>query len=246
MNRRTVTQILETSDKVHRIPRRPDEPLKDFPLYTIPEAAIYLAIPERTLRYWVLDHPVWRVSGREFKTPLLSFRDVAQAYYVEIVRKYFGLTLPKTREVLEMAKLESRSRYPLLKPNIKLFFKQILMDKPARKSQPRRVIDLTQHRQLAIGEIIDHFSTRVRWNLRGEPTQIFPWRYWNVGDETRPVSIDPDVMSGRLVITGTRIPVQTIMQRKESGEDIPRISSDYHLPQVVVEQALRHLVPQAA
>jgi uncharacterized protein (DUF433 family)/DNA-binding transcriptional MerR regulator len=231
---------------VKRLPRRPDQSVRNFPTYTIPEAATYLAIPTRTLRYWISDEPVWTISGAAHRVPLLSFRDLAQAYYIEVVRRNFGLSLPKMRGVLKAARKESKSEYPLLRKNILLFFKHVLMEKPARRRQPHRLIDLTQHRQLTIPEVARPFSTRIQWNSIGEPVQIFPWRYWTIGDKSRPVSIHPDVMSGRLVITGTRIPVQTVLRRREAGETLTGIAGDYGLPEDAIKQALRHLVPQAA
>jgi hypothetical protein len=101
MRERRLARIFEASDRMKREPRRPNQPLKDFPIYTVPEAAAYLAMPARTLRYWVSDRPVWPVAGSGQGTPLLSFRDIAQAYYIDLVRKHFHLSLRKTREVLE-------------------------------------------------------------------------------------------------------------------------------------------------
>jgi len=237
---RAHARIFRESDTVKRIPRRPNQSLRDFPTYTIPEAALYLGIPVRTLRYWVLDHPIWPVAGREMSTPLLSFRDVAQAYYVELVRKHFSLTTLQTRRVMEAAAKESKSPYPLLKNNIKLFYKHVVMDKPARGKQPRRIIDLSHNRQLALPAIIDSVATRIRWDSHQEPTQLFPWRHWTgPGDDARPVSMRPDVMSGRLVIAGTRIPVQTVLLRS-TNESISAIAKDYELPERSIQQALSH------
>lgn len=245
---RVVRRILKESDRVKRTPRRLNQSLRDFPTYTIPEASLYLAVPESTLRYWVSNHPVWRVAGAGPRVPLLSFRDVAQAYYVELVRTHFDLSLSTMRRVLNEAHKESKAEYPLLKSNIRVFLKHIIMDKPARGKQPRRMIDLTKHRQLGIPEVIEPLSTRIRWNTRGEPVQIFPWRFWSgkAEDETRPVSINPEVMSGRLVITGTRIPVNVVLQRNVAGESIPSLAKDYRLPEGSIRQALDHLVQKKA
>lgn len=230
-----------------RVARRHNQSLRDYPTYTIPEAAVSLGIPTRTLRYWLLDHPVWEIAGHDLSTPpLLSFRDVAQAYYIELVRTHFQLSLAHTRKVIEEASKESKASYPLLKNNIRLMFKRVIMDKPARGEQPRRAIDLSHNRQLTILEVVDQFSTRIQWDRHNEPLQIFPWRYWTgPGDTTQPVSMNPDVMSGRLVITGTRIPVQLVLVRSEK-ESVPQIANDYELPEDTIQQALRHLVRKKA
>ncbi len=241
-----LTRIFKESESVNLTPRHPGQSPRDYPIYTVPQAASYLAVPERTLRYWVTDHPLWPVAGAHGNLPLMSFRDIAQAYYIEIVRRHFHLSVSKTREVLINAQKESKARYPLLRPNIRLFFKHILMDKGASGKLGRRVIDLSQHRQLAIDKVADQYSTRVRWDTQGEPSEIFPWRHWIPGDDRKPVSISPNVMSGNLVITGTRIPVQTVLDRKNAGESIANLASDYGLSGDAIVQALEHLVPQAA
>jgi uncharacterized protein (DUF433 family) len=243
---RVIQQVLHASDMVTRTVRRPDQSLRDFPLYTISEAALYLAMPKATLRYWVCEHPLWHIAGGDLPTTLLSFRDLTQAYYVEVVRHHYKLSLNKAREIIEQAKKESRSKYPLLEDNILLFNRHVIMDKRASKRQPRRLVDLTSHRQLALEPVIQPFATRVRWSTQGI-TQIYPWRYWSgeSSDTSRPVSISPEIMSGKLVVTGTRIPVEVIAERRSQDESVSSIARDYHLPEDSIKQALRHLVPQA-
>lgn len=198
----------------------------------------------RTLHRWISEKPLWNVAGANYAVPLLSFRDVAQVYYVEIIRSYFHLSMKKAREVLALARKESRAEYPLLNRNIRLFFRHIILTKPARGNQPRRDIDLSQHRQLGISTVIDMFATRIQRDKKGEGARLYPWRYWQPGiDEATPVTIDPEVMSGRLVVTGTRIPVQVIWSRKASGESVPRLANDYGLTQKAINLAISHVEP---
>jgi uncharacterized protein (DUF433 family) len=189
----------------------------------------------------VYDKPLWSVSGSERPVRLLSFKDLAQAYFIEFICKHVGISGSKAREILNNARLETKSRYPLLRKNIKVLFKHILMDKPATGNRRRHVVDLSQHRQLVMEEVVDLFASRIRRNAQGELEQIYPWRLWKEGDKRRPVTIDPRIMSGRLVITGTRIPVQMVVLRKKSGEQIREIAKDYGLTQETIRQALRHL-----
>jgi uncharacterized protein (DUF433 family) len=228
----------------YRIPRHRGQDLRDYPTYTVPEAAASLGMSRRTLQSWIADDPIWKVSGAKYAVPLLSFRDLAQAYYVEIVRKHFSLSMRKTREVLLLARKESRAPYPLLNRNIRLFFKHIILTKPARGKQPRRDIDLSQHRQLSIPQVVDMFASRVERVRGGEVAKLFPWRYWSPGkNQDAPVTIDPEVLSGRLVVTGTRIPVQVLLSRKSSGESIPRLAHDYELSEETINLALSHIEP---
>jgi len=225
----------------YRIPRARGQDLRDYPTYTIPEAATYLGMSRRTLQSWIADDPIWKVSGARFAVPLLSFRDVAQAYYIHIVRKHFHLSMRQTREVLDVVRKESRAQYPLLGNNVVLFFKHIFLIKPARGKQPRRNIDLTNNRQLGISEVIDLFKTRIKRDKKGESEKLFPWRYWVPRDETQPVELDPQIMSGRLIVTGTRIPVQILLNRIQANESVSRLADDYGIDETRINLAISHL-----
>ncbi|HEU4712026.1 MAG TPA: DUF433 domain-containing protein [Pyrinomonadaceae bacterium] len=239
---RVLFKAVEESDMVKRIPRRKDQSLQDYPLYTIGEASIYLAIPESTLRYWIKRHPVWKIADPEGH--LLSFRDLAQAYYLEMARKHFNLSLRKMRDVESQARRESKSDYPLLRPNISTFLNHIFMEKPARGKQPQRMVNLTRYGQLAMPGIVKPLTTRFRWT--NNTFQLFPWRLWDgtIEDKRTPVMLDPDVMSGKLVITGTRIPVQVIALRRAAGESVPHLAKDYRIPESGIEFALEHLAQE--
>jgi uncharacterized protein (DUF433 family)/DNA-binding transcriptional MerR regulator len=245
---RVLLRTLKKSETVSRTPRQPKQSVRDYPTYTIPEAALYLAIPENTLRYWITSHPLWLVSHVGKSVPILSFHDIAQAYFIDVLRRHYYLSVADTRRILKAARIESTAKYPLLKENIRVFYKHVIMDKKARGRLPRRMIDLSRHPQLVIPEVVEPLSTRIRWDDKGNLVQIYPWRNWSgkAEDKSRPVTIHPDVMSGRLVITGTRIPVEVVAQRTSKGEKIPSIAKDYKLSEDSIEQALRHLVPQAA
>lgn len=239
---RVVLRVLEKSEMAKRTPRKPHQSLRDYPIYTFPEASVYLAIPESTLRYWIVRNPVWRMSDPDGH--LLSFRDIAQAYYLEMARKHFNLSLSKMRDVIKEAHKDSKSEYPLLRPNVRTFLKHVFIDKPARGKLPRRYINWTQFGQLGMPEIVQPLSTRYRWT--NNTLQLFPWRLWDgtAEDKRVPVMLDPDVMSGQLVITGTRIPVQVIALRKAAGESVPYLAKDYRITEAGIEHALEHFVQE--
>jgi excisionase family DNA binding protein len=221
--------------------RRAEQDLRDYPIHTIPEAAVYLGMSRRTLYRWISDNPLWAPAGKGDHIQLLSFNDIAQAHFIEFIRKHAGISMQKAKEILRNAQLETKSPYPLLNRNIKVLFRHILLDKPRRGRVARHVVDLSQHRQLVMQHVVDMFATRIRRNKRGELEQIYPWRLYRRGDKRKPVTLDPNVMSGRLVITGTRIPARLLRSRRESGEKIPALAEDYKIKEAIIKQALRHL-----
>jgi uncharacterized protein (DUF433 family) len=110
-------------------------------------------------------------------------------------------------------------------------------DKPARGNNPRTITSLGQKPgQLSIKEVADMFSERI------EPGEfIYPWRFASTDHQSRPVSMNPNIMSGRLVVVGTRIPVNTLLGSKRAGETIQQIANDYNLDPDLVEKALIHI-----
>ena len=53
--------------------------------------------------------------------------------------------------------------------------------------------------------------------------------------------MNPHIMSGRLVVVGTRIPVIVFWERKSDGENIDGIAKDYGLDRDTVEKAITHI-----
>jgi uncharacterized protein (DUF433 family) len=49
------------------------------------------------------------------------------------------------------------------------------------------------------------------------------------------------IMSGRLVVIGTRIPVTVLWGRKRAGVAVDEIAKDYGLDSGIVQQALTHI-----
>jgi uncharacterized protein (DUF433 family) len=204
-------------------------------------------MPRRTLYHWVSDNPLWTAAGVELDVRLLSFKDLAQSHFIEFIRRHAGISARKAREILHYAQLETKTPYPLLNKDIKVLFRHILLDKPAKRRVPRSVVDLSAHRQLVIHQVVDLYATRIQRDKWGELEKLFPWRFWDAEkDESKPVTIDPNVMSGRLVVTGTRIPVEVLAIRKGAGESIRDLSKDYGLPEQAIDDALRHLALRKA
>jgi excisionase family DNA binding protein len=236
-------QIFFESEKMPRIARKANQDLREYPTYTIAEAAHYLAMPRRTLYRWASDHPLWTLASGTADLHLLSFQDLAQTYFIEFIRRHAGISLRKAKEILRIAKAETGSPYPLLDKNVKVLFKHIIIDRPARGRKPRNVVDLTQYPQYVLPDVVDLFAQRISRNQKGQLRELFPWRYYKPKEnEERPVSLNPEILSGRLVITGTRIPVQVLWERHETGESLPDLALDYRLPEATLRNALRHIV----
>jgi uncharacterized protein (DUF433 family) len=222
--------------------RRSGEDLRDFPTYTVPEAAVFLGIPVRTMREWFSgSQALLSPSGRVADLPLLSFKDMVEAYALFLLRSEHRFSMQEIRRVMGVLPKFTKARHPLISENLKIFRDNLMLDRPARGRNARQVINLSRDGQLAIPDIVDVFSNRVLRNSAGNAVAIFPWRLWFQDSQSKPVQISPDVMSGRLVVTGTRIPVSILQARHRNGESIEAMALDYELSVESIDKALRHL-----
>jgi uncharacterized protein (DUF433 family) len=203
---------------------------------------VFLAMPPRTMRDWfTVRRGLFTPSADYGHYSLLSFRDIAEAYVLFVLRHYHRFSLVHVRRVLRELRKETASKHPLLRPDIKVFASSLLFDKSPRGQREREVIDLSHNRQLALGPVVDVYSKRILQDAEGQPVKLFPWRLFATDNESRPVTLDPNVMSGKLTITGTRIPVSLLLGMKLSGASIGDIARAYRLDQSVVEKALLHI-----
>ena len=235
----------------HKPVRQPNQELNTLPTYTIPEAAQALAIPVRTLFAWYRgENPVLKSSGQYGDIALLSFRDLEEVYKIHILRsksRKYRFSLQYLREAMTEARERSGSAHPFIdhEREIAMFFEKkknrLIWSYPGRGRRRRRSIALASPEIAAyIPEVVKVWGERIK-----SGKQIFPWRYFATDETTRPVSLDPEVMSGRLVVIGTRIPVEVLWRRKQSGEKPERIARDYGISHRLVQNALSHIEKNA-
>jgi uncharacterized protein (DUF433 family) len=219
--------------------RAKGQDVRTVPTYTIPEAANFLAIPSRTLFSWYEgDEPILKATVLSGSLHLLSYRDLEEAYRVYLLREKYRFSLQFLRMSMRNARRMFRSQHPLQRADaVQKCLDDLVYDKPARGANPRTITSLGKRPgQQLVREVADLFTERI---VAGQ--FIFPWRFAATDHESRPVSMNPNIMSGRLVITGTRITVNSLLGRKRTGASIDEISRDYSLDPEIVEKALIHL-----
>jgi uncharacterized protein (DUF433 family) len=130
-----------------------------------------------------------------------------------------------------------RSHHPLQRVDaVKKCLRDLVYEKPRRGHHPRMITSIGRSPgQQMIKEVADLFAERIE-----NDKVIYPWRFADT-DKSRPVSMNPFIMSGRLVVAGTRIPVTVLWGRKHAGITASEIARDYGLDRDVVEKALTHI-----
>lgn len=219
--------------------RAKGQDIRTVPTYTIPEAAAFLAINQRTLFSWYEgDEPILKASGCVGSIHLLSYRDLEEAYRVFLLRGKHNFSLQFLRRAMRNARKMFHSQHPLQRADaVRECLKDLVYSRKGRSGQPATTTSLGKNPgQHVIQEVVNLFAERI------EPNNfIFPWRYASSDHESRPVSINPNIMSGRLVVSGTRIPVTTIVGMKKDGLTPKEIAADFSLDVETIEKAIAHL-----
>lgn len=236
-----VSRILSVTDYVlkNKPVRQPGQDIRTLPTFTIPEAAEALAIKERTLFSWYEgDDPILKASHTHGSIHLLSYQDMEEAYRLYLLRERFRFSLQFLRRSMRNARKMFRSQHPLHRADaIKECLKDLVYDKPPRGERRRTITSLGQKPgQEVIEEVANMFAERIDTGKF-----IFPWRFAATDHQSRPVSMNPRIMSGRLVVAGTRIPVTVLWGRKRAGLNTSEIAKDYGLDRDTVEKALTHI-----
>jgi len=162
----------------------------------------------RTLTSWFSGtQRLFDPAGDYKNYSLLSFKDVAQAYVLYILKHFHKYTPAQIERAMRELRKETKSRHPLLTLDRRTAAKNLMLNKPPRGSRGREVVNLSKFRNLVLTEVVDACSQRILKNSSGETLELFPWRFFEEDGDSRPVSMDPSILSGRLVVTGTRIPV---------------------------------------
>ncbi|MGH9516454.1 MAG: DUF433 domain-containing protein [Terriglobales bacterium] len=199
---------------------------------------MFLAIKERTLFSWYAgENPILKPSGHYGAVHLLSYRDLEEAYRVHLLRQRYDFSFQFLRRAMRNARKLFRAQHPLQRLDaVKECLHDLVYEKPRRGKRPRTITSLgCKPGQLVVQEVADLFAERI------VPDKvIYPWRF-AATDKSRPVSLNPHILSGRLVISGTRIPVRTILGYKRAGAKIDEIARDYGLDADVVKKALAHI-----
>jgi uncharacterized protein (DUF433 family) len=244
----TIDTIYECGDFMlrNKPTRKPRQDVRTLPTYTIPEAAVALAINRWTLAGWYDGpDPLLKASGTyqdNGTIRLLSFLDLEEAYKLHLLRTKFHYSMQYIQGALVDARKKSKSDHPLLTHRM-IVFKYLALEMPAKGMRSRQMIPLGTPAQMTlyIPDVIDTWGKRIIADSAGKAEQIFPWKQSHTDDVSRPVSMNPSVHSGRLVVTGTRIPVEVLAGYFASGRTVEQIAELYRLDVDTVRKALQHI-----
>jgi uncharacterized protein (DUF433 family) len=207
--------------------------------YSIPEAAAFISVPERTMRNWFLgNHRILTPAYQHDRAIFLSFFDVTEAYIIESLRTHWGFDPRKLRAALARLRSSTRFTRPLLRKDLAVIpeFQNLIA---TFSEKGRRIhVDMAHDGNLVFDEFAQTMAMRIDRDSKGKPVRIYPGA--DKDSDNTPVSMDPDVMSGALVVTGTRIPAALIYEKKLSGKTAEQIADSYRLNRDLIKKVIQH------
>ena len=219
---------------------------RDIPAYMLHEASRYTGVPFNTLRSWVSGRPYSTDSGTKYSKPLiirpnpadssLSFTNLIEAHVLNAIRRKHSVAMPRVRKALDFLSKKFDSKHPLAEHDFETDGVDLFVE------QYGEFINVSQHGQLAMKEILRAYLKRIERDEDGLAKQLFPFtRIATNGnfDDPKIVAINPRVAFGKPVIAGTGIPTSIIAERYKTGESMSEIADDYGRKQIEIEEAIR-------
>lgn len=218
---------------------------RDVPKYNLAEVALYLDIPESTVRWWCL--------GRKFKfrgerrdspalikpalhdphNPSLSFFNLAELHILAATRRFHKISMQKIRDAIDYIAASHPSAHPLLSQDfftdgVNLFVKRI-----------NETVNLSKKGQLAFKELVDAHLSRIVPDSSGLPEKLYPIRHHDT--QKKPIMIVPAVCGGRPITPKKGIRVSVLLSRSNAGETYQQIADDYGLAEIEVKDAVQYM-----
>jgi uncharacterized protein (DUF433 family) len=210
--------------------------VREFPRYSIPEAAFYVRIPANTLRAWTLGQNYVTHAGvhRTFKplievadgtNKLLSFYNLLEAHILRFTTEERRVPFRNIRRALDYVHEQIPGKHPLLSHIFETSGKDVFIQHLGE------TINATAHGQRVMRQVLDKYLDRILRDVAGLPIRVFPIH-------SKRLAIDPFFSSGKPIVKDRGIAASVLWGRSKSGETVSEIARDYGLTKIEVQEAI--------
>jgi uncharacterized protein (DUF433 family) len=215
---------------------------RDFPVYSVQDAARYLGVPVPTLRTWVTgrgrqEPVIWRPPGAS----ALSFTNLVEAYVLSAMRRKYKIPLQRIRPALQYVEQRIGVDRPLAHQDFQAHGAELFV---------QHLGDLhcvTKPGQIAMKEVLDSYLERIERDSDGVAARIFLFaRSGPSLDQPRVVLVDPRRAWGRPMLASAGVPVDAVIGRYKAGEDPTELADDYGCTVADIMEVIRWEIRRAA
>jgi uncharacterized protein (DUF433 family) len=205
------------------------------PMYTIADAARNLHLDEGTLRTWVKGRGKQpAVIDLDCKGEYLSFYNLVEAHILSSIRRQHGLSLQSIRAAIQYVRLGLKVERPLIEKKFATDGVDLFSDHLGL------LLNCSRHGQQAIKPVMELYLKQVEWDTEGAPIRLFP-----LSDAARSkggqslIVVSPTLAFGRPVISGSGVPVEELISRKQAGDSVRDLVNAFGLSPHVVKEVLK-------
>ena len=217
------------------------------PLYTLTEAARALDVPATSFQTWVRGYvrrPPGRapVIGEPIVTALptngrdatVPFVGLAEGYVLAAIRKQ-GVPLQRIRPALVVLQKELGLDHALASERLFTDGAELIFDYADRsKDESSRELVVVRHGQRVFNDVIDAYLRRITFAADGWAQRIRLPQY-----ERATVIADPRFGFGQPSFLHGRARVSDVLERFWAGDNLTALATEFGVPQVELEDAVR-------
>jgi uncharacterized protein (DUF433 family) len=223
----------------YRMPRkrlvRKAGDIREFPRYSISEAAFYVRVPATTLHAWTRGQDYHTAGRRKTFKPLirladednglLSFYNLVEAHILRFTTHERNLPLRSVRKALDFVQEAFPGPHPLLTHEFETSGKDLFI------TTLGTTLNATAHGQSIMREILAKYLKLIPRDAMGLPIRVFPIN-------SKRLAIDPYFSSGKPIVRDRGITASVLWGRHKSGEDFAQIGNDYGISPSEVKEAI--------
>ena len=234
--------MVEFNGEVHPMDIYGGRDPRDFPVYTVPDAARYLGIPIPTLRTWVKGRGgAEAIIRRPDGDGSLSFTNLVEAYVLSAMRRRHKISLQRIRPAIRYVEKRLRVNRPLAHQEFEAHGAELFVQHLGE------LHCVTKPGQLAMRKILVTYLQRIERDADGLAARLFLFaRAEPAANHPRVVLVDPRVAWGRPVLAGVGVPVDIVLGRCKAGDSPSELAVDYDCPEDVIIEAIRWELRDAA
>jgi uncharacterized protein (DUF433 family) len=216
---------------------------REVPRYPMGEVALFLHIPENTLRSWVSGRTYPRIAGEGFSAPLietadasnndLSFFNLIEAHILKSTRRRDEVPMKYIRAAIDYVNDAHPTKHPLITQEFETEGRFLFVRKLGE------LINASLGGQVGMEPILKDYLSRIDRDTQKLPVTLYPEIPGR--PTSRAVAIKYGVSSGAPVVSGTGVLVSALSGRKQAGDTVQDLARDYDLPEDRVEDALTYL-----
>jgi uncharacterized protein (DUF433 family) len=233
---------------------RADNPRFGVALYTIGEAARFLAVPTSTFASWakgydrrsegrkpVHGEPIVTAVAADKGEPRIPFGGLAEAMVLAAMRRA-GVSLPHIRAAVGVLEREIGVDHALASRHLYTDGAALLFDSAAStREEDLEQLTVVVSGQRVFGGVVKDYLERITYATDGWAERvILPMTERSI------VEVDPIRSFGQPIFLRGAVRVEDVVDRWRAGEPIADVAGDFGVPIEDIEDVLRAGVPAAA